>query len=267
MKILTPIYNFPILSAMLIVLFSGWSSGYAQDYSIGKQWYIGPHIGAVSFFGDLSVHDYNPGQKLTEESGPGYGIMAGKGITRYLDVQLSWTKGKMKGSNPGLDMKFNNSFSEISLGPEIIVSELIWPGHISRLNFTVSMAAGVIQYRSIKYRISDGAYISSEGLTPRHENSGSARTSMVIPVGIGLNYRLNYHWTLRTDFDLRLQNKDLLDAHIGSTGISDRYVYSSIGIVYVFAPADKPGIRALECPGDYRPEKKRNSRKNRRFSF
>lgn len=258
---------FLLLSVIFIALISNCSTANAQAYKYNKHWYIGPHAGAASFFGDLSIYDFDPVKKLTKESDFAYGILVGKGINHFLDIQLSWTKGKMKGSNPELDMYFNNSFSEISIGPELILSELIWPGHRSHFNLNLKAAAGLIKYRSIKYRLSDDTFLSSEGFTPLHENSGSARTSMVFSSGVGLSYHINKHWALRGDFSIRLQNKDLLDVHIGSTDVSDRYSYTSFGFVYVFSPTDKQGIRDLECPGDYRPVKKRKSKKNNKFTF
>jgi len=248
-----------LLTLFMLVDFS--SEVKAQIYNPGKHWYVGPHLGLVSFFGDLSIHDFNPVRKITDESKFGWGFLVGKGINPFLDAQFSFTKGGMKGSNPDADMKFNNSFTEMTLGPEINISQIIWPNRISRFNLTAKAAVGMIQYRSIKNRLSDGAYLSSVGLTPDRENTGTAGSSLIFPVGFGLNYRLNFHWTMTSNFALRLHNKDMLDVQVGSTGISDRYSYGSLGIVYVFAPADKPGIKAMECPGDYLPAKKRRTRK------
>lgn len=267
MKIPYQLYHLRSVLVILILIVSCGISGSAQEYSSRKHWYAGPHIGVISFFGDLSVYDLNPGRKLTDESKPAWGILAGKGLNHFLDIQLSWTKGNMKGSNQGLDMNFTNSFYEIYIGPEIILSRLIWPGHRSRLELNMKSAIGFIQYRSIKYKLSDGTYLSSEGFTPERKNSGSAKTSLVIPAGIGLSYRVNHNFVLRSDFSFRLHNKDLLDSQEGSTGVSDRYSYASFGIVYVFSPADKTGMSAMECPGEFRPARKKKSWKKNKFSF
>lgn len=220
----------------------------AQIYNPRDFWYIGPQIGMVSFFGDLSVYDFDPVMKLTDESGFAWSILGGKAITKTLDARMFYTRGRMKGANPGLDMVFNNKFNEFSMGASLSLNRLIWRNSRSRFNLTANAAAGIIHYRSIKYRLSDGSYLSSEGYNQQEESSGPAKSSIVFPIGMGLGYRLNNHLTLSADVSFRLYNKDVLDSQVGSTGISDRYSYISIGLFYIFNPDKIQTNESFECP-------------------
>jgi len=223
----------------------------AQTYRIRDQWYVGAKLGMVSFFGDLSVHDFNPVSKFTAESDMAWGIIAGKSLNRILDLKINLISGGMKGSNPAMDMYFSNSFSEISTGTAIDITRLIWPETNSRFHITAELAFGGIRYRSIKYRQSDDSYLSSVGYTASREISGSAKSAVVFPLGIGAGYMISNRWVISAELLYRLHNTDLLDSQIGSTGISDRYSFTSIGLVYILFPVKQTHDKAEECPRWY----------------
>ena len=117
-------------TAVILVLFTFFA--YAdkvagQIYGVRDHWYIGPQIGLVSFFGDLSVHDFDPARKISDESDLGLGFIVGKSVNRLMDVRVNYLHGKMKGSNPGVDMYFKSNFDELGLGLTISLSRLILP--------------------------------------------------------------------------------------------------------------------------------------------
>lgn len=219
----------------------------AQTYRMRENWYFGTQANVVSFWGDLSVHDFDPGRKLTEESDFAWGILTGKSINRIIDVLFNYTYGHMRGSNPDLDMYFSNNFNEFNIGTTINLSRLIKPAGISKLTIAASAGLGLNIYRSIKYQISDGSYLSSVGFTPEKKPSGKASSALVIPLGIESHYQLGKKWMLILGFSFRLYNQDLLDSHIGSTGISDRYSDISIGCAYILNPRNKKP--KLKIPG------------------
>ncbi|MBK9359462.1 MAG: hypothetical protein IPN08_19165 [Bacteroidales bacterium] len=235
----------------LILILAMVHPAFAQPYRIREQWYIGAKVGMVSFFGDLSIHDFDPVSKFTDESDLAWGILAGKSLNRIFDLKVSLISGAMKGSNPSMDMYFSNRFSEISTGTSIDITRLIWPQTVSRFHVTAELAFGGITYRSIKYRQSDDTYLSSVGYTSSREVTGSAKTAIVFPMGIGAGYRVSNHWVISAELLYRLHNTDLLDSQVGSTGISDRYSYTSIGLIYILFPVNQNRIKADECPRWY----------------
>lgn len=236
---------------VILTFYAGINTALSQSYKIREQWYLGPQLSVVSFFGDLSVHDFNPVRKLTEESDFGVGMQIGKSLNKQLDLRITYNFGNMKGSNPEMDMYFSNKFNEISFDLAFSLSRLIWPGTTSRFNFTLTAGLGLIQYRAIKYKLSDNTYLSSEGYNSLKEPEGEASLAMVFPVGAGLNYTINSNWILTSNFAFRLHNKDLLDSQIGNTEIDDRYSITSFGIIYVFNPVKLRPWYSIECPTDF----------------
>ncbi len=241
--------------ALIMVILSfyfGSNNAISQVYNIRDHWYLGPQISVVSFFGDLSVHDFDPVRKFTDESDFGLGIMMGKSITRLIDMRVNYCRGKMRGSNPGLDMYFKNHFNEINLEAVINLSNLLWPYNKSRFKVTANTGIGYVNYRSIKYSISTGTYLSSEGYSQEMKPLGKAGSSLSIPVGFELDYYLGRNWMISGGFSFRLRNEDLLDSQTGSTGISDRYSLTSAGFSYIINPIkDKTRINPARCPDDF----------------
>lgn len=223
-------------------------SASARPYRIGEQWFFGMKAGAMSFFGDLSTYDFNPAGKFRHESDFGLGLEAGKSISRLFDVHLNFSRGRMKGANPGMNMYFINSFNELSVATSVQLTELLRPRSGSAFFVTADIALGIIQFRSIKSSISDHSFLSSVGYTPGGERSGKAGTSFIVPTGIGAGYHIDDNWTISAEILYRFQNTDLLDSHIGNTGIDDRYTFTALGLTYYIRPVADRGRRGTECP-------------------
>lgn len=234
---LAPVLKYTSIFVVLLCLFN--SPVQAQHYKMRENWYFGSQLSIVSFFGDLSVHDFDPVRKLTEESDFAWGFLAGKSINRLIDTRIYYNHGHMRGSNAGLDMYFCNDFNEFSLGATLNLSRLLKPASNSRLTIAATAGLGLNFYRSIKYRIFDGSYLSSEGFTHEKKPVGQASSALVIPLGFELNYHPGKNWMYILGFSFRMHNQDLLDSHIGSTGISDRYSVVSIGCSYIVNPKKK----------------------------
>lgn len=233
----------PAVVVIILMFYVCTISAKGQTYDIRDNWYLGPQVGLVSFFGDLSVHDFDPLRKLTDESDFGLGFMAGKSINRLMDARINYIYGNMKGSNPGLDMNFKSKFNEVSFGLTISLSRLILPFRISKIDLIAIAGIGYINYRSIKYKLSNGTYLSSEGYTEEKKPIGRASSSLTIPVGVELSYRINRNWVASGGFSFRLYYQDLLDSQIGSTGINDRYSVASVGLSHIFNPIKKKAYR------------------------
>lgn len=224
---------------ILIVLMIGASADklVAQNYRFKENWYLGPQVNVVSFFGDLSVHDFNPARKLNAESDFAWGVVAGKSVNKFLDIRITANQGNMRGSNPDINMYFNNTFFESNLELVVSVTRLFKPKKKPEFEVRVLAGAGYISYRAIKYDLTDNSYISSVGYSVLRKPDGRRGHGFSVPVGLELDYYAGLNWALRTSFAFRIHSYDLLDAHIGSTGISDRYTIFSLGVVRIFNPA------------------------------
>lgn len=219
----------------------------AQPTSFGY-WQFGAGATMQSFFGDLSVHDFDPVNKIKEESAPGFYLQATRHFSPLLSTKLQFIHGKMRGSNPESESRFENRFNELTLLPRLNLSHLISPQSAPRINVYLAAGVGVISFRAKKYNIGDGTLEEAVGYDEQGNKSGSAQISLVFPVGFEVTYAINNVWGLEAGYGMRLHNTDNIDAHAGSTSINDRYSVLHFGITYAINKSQKNGIRQLDCP-------------------
>ncbi len=220
----------------------------AQLYDLYSGWYLGANSGIVSYFGDLSVYDLNPANKIRYESRFVAGLTAGKSLNQWIDLEMNFDFGGLKGSNKSNDLLFTGSFTELTINGHINLSRIIFQQKYQRFQFYLSGGAGTIFFRSSKSRISDKAYVSSIGKNSSGDKEGSPGIAAVFPAGILLSFDLGKSLVLTSRFAFRMPDNDLLDAHAGSTGINDRYSFTTIGFLYRFPPVRTDKSGPLPCP-------------------
>lgn len=219
----------------------------AQTVHFGY-WQFGGGVTMQSFFGDLSVHDFDPVNKVKEESAPGFYLQSTRHFSPLFSAKLQFVHGRMKGSNLGSGFRFENRFDELAVIPRFNLSYLISPRSKSRTNIYIGAGAGLISFRASKFNLEDGTIEESVGYDVQGKRSGNARTSAVFPVGIEITIDLNNRWGLEAGYIMRLHNTDNIDVHIGSTNINDRYSVMHFGVTYAIDKPKKNRIRQLDCP-------------------
>ncbi|MDY0343287.1 MAG: hypothetical protein RBR28_06920 [Lentimicrobium sp.] len=234
-----------LLSLLLVSLaFSGLK---AQPTNFGY-WQFGGGVTVQSFFGDLSVHDFDPAKKIKEESAPGFYLQLTRHFSPLFSAKMQFIHGRMKGSNPESGFRFETKFNELALIPRINLSHLISQGSSPRINAYVVAGVGIISFRARKFNMENGTLEASVGYGEQGEKSGNAQNSFVFPVGFEVTYDINNNWGLEAGYSMRLHNTDNIDAHTGSTNINDRYSVLHLGVTYAINKSQKNGIRQLDCP-------------------
>ena len=75
-------------------------------------WAVNANVGLSSFFGDLSSFDTEISKKITEESGPAYGLIATKYFfSDKIGISGQLLFGSLKGANSSNNMSFEATFS------------------------------------------------------------------------------------------------------------------------------------------------------------
>ncbi|MDD2527671.1 MAG: hypothetical protein PHW35_10900 [Lentimicrobiaceae bacterium] len=234
-----------ILFSMLLILPA--TELRAQPVS-SAYWQLGGGITIQSFFGDLSVHDFNPGKKIKEESAPGFYFQFIRHLSPLFSAKIQFIHGRMKGANPESGFRFNTKFNELALLPRLNINHLISPRSTSRINTYVVAGVGIINFRARKFNLEDETPEASVGYDELGEKSGNAQNSFVFPLGMEVSFEINNNWALEAGYSMRLHNTDNIDAHIGSTNINDRYSVLHIGVIYAINKSQKNIIRQLDCP-------------------
>ena len=91
-------------------------------------WSVNFNIGVTSFFGDLSVFDFDFVKKLSEESGLGVGIIFAKEISPVISFNTQLLYGRLKGTKESSNCYFRGSIIEGSFNGQINISQIIFPG-------------------------------------------------------------------------------------------------------------------------------------------
>lgn len=218
---------------IFILLTSTVGITYAQTFGIKENWLIGVNGGTSSFFGDLSVYDSKPVEKLSEESDLAYSIFVGKQISQVFTIKLGYLSGELKGSNEAFQLYFNNSFNELYLTGDISLSRMLFPYNDSPFDLYAIGGIGSLKSHAVKRQITDNAIVEEHEIN--FFDTESISNSIIAKTGLGLNYKLGDKWNATSEVVFMLTGNDMLDAQAGNTGINDYYSYISVGLSYVIS--------------------------------
>lgn len=242
LKTLLPII---IITSLILI---GTNSAFSQMQATNK-WFIGANGAMISFFGDLSTKDYNPVSKTKTESDFGAGITIGRELHNLLSISAFLTSGQMRGNNPQLNYHFNSTINEISFLLNFNISNALLNNFSFPVMFYLTPGYGFLQFESIKRQI-DNDVIVNEKDEPDPDFKGVVRSANFFIGGIGASYSLSDNLSVTAGLGFRFTKSDLLDSHIGSTRINDRYSILSLGVIYKLTT--RANQRAVRCNEEYR---------------
>ncbi|MEZ5082452.1 MAG: two-component regulator propeller domain-containing protein [Bacteroidales bacterium] len=208
-------------------------------YSINKpgikdNWSVTGMVGLSIFRGDIDVDKFVrfPGM---------YGFAAQKKLhsTGMLNggVKGQLNFGQFKGEKN--NENFKNSFFEASINLQVIMNRWINRNFkFEKYRPYAFAGVGLISYRSLLWD-SEGKVVNGYGydvtegnteLNGTNPNKTKRTTEFIIPLGAGVNYKLNELWNIELEFASRFINSDKLDAKIRYK--NDKYWFVTIGITY-----------------------------------
>ena len=217
-----------IIIAML-VLFSGRRAN-AQS-SIDYNWYFNANGGATSFFGDVQNKDFSF-SNLSDQTDFGFGGRLGKYISPVFAIHLQGTYTNLKGQKQSHDLKFTSNLTEAQLGVTVNFSNLLGGAKARAVSVYGLTGFGGIFFTGDTRQLSTGLPVDeSENVisTPGNES----QTALIIPVGLGFDFKLAPKWYINLETGLRLINSDKPDG-IVSGSHKDTYYYSSLGLSFDF---------------------------------
>lgn len=220
----------------------------AQNYNWKSGWFMGIDAGVSSFFGDLSVHDFQILKKINYESGIAAGFSGGKSLNRWFDLELNVIKGRLEGSNSAGGLAFRTRFTELSVSGRANLTTLLFSKNTLPLHLYFTGGFGNVFFRAVKHNSSDNEPDNTVGYDDSGNRKGRPENAPILPVGFAIGFDLSKRVIFTGEFSFRLAHSDLLDAHKGSTGINDRYSIAVIGIRYRLTPVIKENSDAIPCP-------------------
>ena len=234
------------ITIVLLIVFSGIfipSSVRGQDlYGLAESWNIDFNIGYNKFYGDLtdkknSVFRNTPFHKYFYENRKMmYGFMLGKEINDYVSVRGQLLYGALKGtSEPNLSY-FEAKVFEYNLNAKVDLSDLIFGTYgYRKYSFYATAGIGMINWHTQRKDIKTGDVIGGNGFSKDGEGGHKMTTTEgVIPIGLGVDIKLNENWDLSIASSLHGIKTDKLDAFLSDSKKVEGFGYVSVGLVYTF---------------------------------
>ena len=234
-----------------------YGSSYSQaDYylaSCANEIFLNPH-GNIEFKGLTVKHLYFSSllQKLGVEpqifrqGQLNYGTING---THRLGTGTSYKKHKAS-----YDHYFTGDLFEYTLDLNVNITNLLFnPKHQLRKYYVYGfVGAGLTSFRSVRYQLASDnqdtdPILSYEGYNAKDlANSKVARTNeVVIPMGLGVRYKLNSNWSVTLETSGRYMRSDKLDAFVAGEA-KDVYQYTNAGVLYSFSSRiDEPESKSV----------------------
>ncbi len=208
-------------------------------------WAINANVGLSSFFGDLSKFDTEISKKLTQESGPAYGIIATKYfLNDKIGVSGQLLFGNLKGENNN-KISFESSFSEYNLHARFNLINIFSPYNMSKIGLEVFGGLGQFKFKTTQWDR------SQEELKVNIHDTGTPE--FVYFFGLGMFYKVSEKVRITADFSMRQAQNDKLD-DLAKDDNNDYYSFVGIGVtyyIYSFKKASVYGSRGSATRGRY----------------
>ncbi len=214
--------------------FSNWSG--EPSKSFWNNWGVAFNGGVTSYFGDLSIYDSDPANKLKHESKPAFGVM----LTKYFrdDIGLSGQMlyGGLKGQYNDY-LSFDTDFIEYNVQLRVDLLNLILRRNNTGIGLVAFGGIGHLIFNSVKKTYVEGSF-----KTDTHRASSP---EFVYFLGGGVNYNINERFSVNIDAAVRQAQNDRIDNEVRKDNY-DFYTFVNVGITYhlhrLFGPTKKGNL-------------------------
>ena len=199
---------------------------------IKDNWSVTAQIGLSAFRGDIDVN-----RNVSFPGVIGFAlnkqVLSTGLINGALKVQFNF--GKLRGEKN--NQSFENKYKEGCLNFQVVLNKLPKQTfRFEKLRPYAFAGIGFINYR-VLLRNGDGSVIDGYGYdvtelqTDDTPSKSGSITNLVIPVGLGVNYKLNEKLSLELEASSRFIASDKLDGKVSKS--DDKYWFFSIGVSYM----------------------------------
>lgn len=228
----------------------------SQDAEKGKifdNWSINASGGLSLFWGDLRQFKFYPVDKYENERNFAYSFTLSKKLSNTFELRGQFIKGEMSGTKRYLKRYFKGEFNEYYLGGTLSFMNLIYGYEpCRRIDIYGIGGIGFIDFRSVKRVLGSDKFIESTGYSNKGSVKEKMQTETVVPVGLGIKYKIDQRFELNIESIWTIANSDRLDLSEGDFKY-DILTYTSIGLTYKFNLRNNPSALA-DC-GDFTSSK------------
>ncbi|MFA6949164.1 MAG: outer membrane beta-barrel protein [Lentimicrobiaceae bacterium] len=233
------------LIMMLLLLTFGTSPIFAQEQdtnnvkkpstsSFDPYFFLQAGVGGTQFFGDLNADDlFNKRTKLM------YGLGAGYQFTPVFGLKGAFNNGWVVSTNEDIQQRMSSSIWDAQLDATVSLTNLIFGYKPERfMNIYALGGVGYMNYSSVLYKTmgtdteDDDELIGRFGPDAVEPWESKAHNAVMVPVGLGFNFRLAEKWDLNLEYNHRITFKD--DVDITEAENNDQYSSLMLGVTYKF---------------------------------
>ncbi len=198
-------------------------------------WSVGINAGSMLFYGDIKQYEFAPVTKYNNEWRFGCGATVTRSFNSIFSGQLQFLYGELSGTKRKINRTFEANVLEYSLNGIINLSNLTFSQKAKprKISFYGLVGFGLTTFKSQLSELNTGKDVGSFGYAA--SGPGSKRTKeIVIPVGLGIKYKLSPKLDLGLEGTLRNANSDKLDVTVSPTNKNDKYGYTDVTLTYKF---------------------------------
>jgi OOP family OmpA-OmpF porin len=205
-----------------------------------KTWSFGLNAGAVSpVLATGGVHDYTDYNVSL-----GYGASLRWQISHSFGFILDGHGGKVSGDNFSAIGRTRDGFRNYdtrfwsgTLSGIVNVAQVDFLHRKNSVSFFAKGGGGLVWYNP-RMTLTNG----SEFRYKNSDGSDHYVTSLVIPVGVGVRFRLSDSWNFSLGYDENFTDDDILDGLKRGYPSRDKYSYGYGGLEYTFGGSGKPNL-------------------------
>lgn len=197
-------------------------------------WSVTANLGLLLFYGDIRQYDWYPLGTYQNERQLGYGFTLNKALTPVFGLQGQILAGKLSGTRRDQGVFFEANVFEYSLNATVNFSNLSFSGRLKqrKLSFYGLLGIGLTNFTS------DKKDLGTEGVVKSVEST----TETILPIGLGLKWKLNDKFDLGLELTARNVNTDKLDVTVSEGSALDKYGYTSLSLTYKIGKSDRPNV-------------------------
>jgi hypothetical protein len=185
-------------------------------------WSLELNMGAMSYFGDLSLYDADPFNKLTKESGPAFSMILTKHFKHKFGISGQILYGGFQ-SDYSNELSFSTNVLEYNLQARVDLINLFSSRKSHKFGLTMFGGVGQFIFKSVEH----------DGIPGEQEKkvNNSRVPELVLLFGGGMHYHISQRITVSTSLSVRQARNDKLDNKVKNNNF-DYYTYFNVGIAY-----------------------------------
>jgi outer membrane protein OmpA-like peptidoglycan-associated protein len=190
--------------------------------------YLQPNIGLSQYFGSLNVKDFwNQNPKFA------FGAALGYQISPIFGVRSQVMKTDLYSKRTDKNLELSSGLWDVALNLTISIRDIFEEYNEKRLlNFYLFGGLGYTFFNTTIQDISSGALA----------NQNSGQTDLIMPLGAGASYRINYHFSVNLEYgDRTVFNGTKFDFFDPGKNYNVHYSYASAGVQIRFGAEDSDG--------------------------